>query len=180
MKTITVPQKDQVSEGNSAIFSQMEKGLGFVPNLFATFAHSNNALKNYLNFQNAKTSLNSKEKEVINLVVSQYNDCQYCLAAHTAIAQKIGFSLAQTLEIRSASLSFNTKLDAMAKLVKSIITQKGHGDNALLEQFFNVGYTEETLIDVILLIGDKTITNYVHAITKVPIDWPLAPELITE
>ena len=42
MKTITVPAYEQVSPANQAIFDNLKKGLGFVPNLYATFAHSDN------------------------------------------------------------------------------------------------------------------------------------------
>ena len=87
MSTFNVPTKNEVSENNQAIFDQLEKGLGFVPNLYATFAHSENALGNFLGLANATTSFSTKEKEVINLAVSQVNQCEYCLAAHTAIGK---------------------------------------------------------------------------------------------
>ena len=86
MKTITVPAYEQVSPANQAIFDNLKKGLGFVPNLYATFAHSDTALGTYLALQNAKSSLSPKAREVINLVVSQVNSCAYCLAATRATA----------------------------------------------------------------------------------------------
>lgn len=92
MATINVPSRAEVNELNQGIFDNLEKQLGFVPNLFATYALSNNALNNYLALSGAKTSLNNKEKEVVNLAVSEVNGCAYCLAAHTAIAQMNGFT----------------------------------------------------------------------------------------
>ena len=85
MSTINVPKREEVSAANQAIFDNLEKAVGFVPNLFATYAHSENALGNYLTLSNGKTSLKAKEKEVVNLAVSQVNNCIYCLSAHTAI-----------------------------------------------------------------------------------------------
>merc|ERR1711916_89592 len=84
MSTFNVPTGSEVSENNQVIFDNLQKALGFVPNLYATYAHSETALQNYLNFSNAKTSLSAKEKEVVNLAVSQVNECIYCLSAHTA------------------------------------------------------------------------------------------------
>ena len=95
MKTIQVPTYEQVNQTNQAIFDQLKKGLSFVPNLYATFAHSETALATYLALQNAKSSLSAKDREVINLVVSQVNHCQYCLAAHTALGKMVGFSSEQ-------------------------------------------------------------------------------------
>jgi len=177
MKNFPIPTTEQVSPANQALFGNLQKLVGFVPNLFATFAHSENALGNYLALQNAKTSLKAKEREVVNLVVSQYNHCVYCLSAHTAIAKMNGFSDSQILEIRKAEISFDPKLDALAKLVKGIVENKGHAPSELTDIFFASGYSNGSLVDVVVLIGDKIITNYLHALTEVPVDWPLAPEL---
>jgi hypothetical protein len=43
MNKFKVPTKSEVSENNQAIFNQLEKGLGFVPNIYASFAHSDTA-----------------------------------------------------------------------------------------------------------------------------------------
>ena len=177
MNTFNVPTKEQVSERNQAIFDKLQKGLGFVPNLFATYAYSDTALENYLNFSNAKTSLNAKEKEVVNLAVSQVNGCDYCLAAHTAIGKMNGFDNTQILELRVGRASFDSKLDALAQLAKNITESRGNTDATILDNFFAVGYTKGNLIDVISLVGDKTISNYINNTTRIPIDFPVAPVL---
>jgi AhpD family alkylhydroperoxidase len=99
MTVINVPTRDEVSPANQALFDNLRKGLGMVPNLYATLAHSEHALSSYLAFQNAKSSVTGKAREVINLVVSQVNNCEYCLAAHTVIGKMHGFTDAQVLEI---------------------------------------------------------------------------------
>ena len=172
-----VPTRDQVSADNQAIFDNLKSGLGFVPNLYATIGHSDTALGNYLTFQNAKSSLKAKEREVINLVVSQVNGCRYCQSAHTALGKMNGFTDDQILELRGGSASFDNKLDALVKLAKEITESKGNPADATLEAFFAAGYTKGSLIDVIVVVGDKIISNYVHNITQVPIDFPVAPEL---
>ncbi len=177
MTTINVPTREQVSPANQALFDTLKKGLGMVPNLYATLALSENALGNYLALQNAKSSITGKAREVINLVVSQVNGCQYCLAAHTVIGGMVGFTPAQIIEIRRGGASFDTKLDALARLVKNIATERGHADPTRLQAFFDAGWTQENLVDAIVVIGDKTVTNYLHGTTQVPVDFPAAPEL---
>ena len=172
MSTFNVPTKEQVSENNQAIFDNLEKALGFVPNLYATYAHSDTALENYLNFSNAKTSLSAKEKEVVNLAVSEVNQCVYCLSAHTAIGKMNGFTDEQILELRTGKAAFDGKLDALAKLAKNITENRGATNNDVLESFFSQGYSKGNLIDVISLVGDKTISNYIHKTTQVPVDFP--------
>lgn len=175
--TFNVPTRNEVSTDNQAIFDNLEKALGFVPNIFATYAHSENALKNYMTLSNAKTSLKAKEKEVVNLAVSQVNACQYCLAAHTAVAGMNGFTPEQILELRAGKASFDPKLDSLARLAKNITENRGAADADMIEDFFNVGWTKENLIDTIVLVGDKTITNYLHKTTQVPVDFPAAQPL---
>lgn len=178
MTALNVPNRDAVTPANQALFDQLKKGLGFVPNLYATFAHSETALATYLTLQNSKTSLTAKEAEVVNLVVSQVNHCAYCLAAHTALGIMKGFTDAQILDIRRGQAPFDSKLDALAALVKSIAISRGHPEPALVEAAFAAGYTPANLVDVIVLVGDKTISNYLHGTTQVPVDFPAAPELV--
>jgi len=177
MKNFPIPQRDQVSPANQAIFDNLKKMVGFVPNLFATLAHSENALGTYLALQNAKGSLKAKEREVINLVVSQINSCTYCLSAHTAIAKMNAFTDQQILEIRRAAITFDPRFDTLAKLVKSIVENRGHADEQLIENFYKAGYSHASLAETVIAIGDKIITNYLFALTEVPIDWPPAPKL---
>ncbi|MDX2301262.1 MAG: carboxymuconolactone decarboxylase family protein [Microscillaceae bacterium] len=177
MANFQVPTRDQVSANNQEIFDNLKGALTFVPNLYATFAYSENALGTYLNLQNAKTSLSKKEKEVINLVVSQVNGCRYCQSAHTVIGKMNGFTDEQAIELRKGSASFNPKLDALVKLAKEITETQGRPAEATLNAFFEAGYTQGSLVDLIVAIADKVIMNYLHNITQVPIDFPVAPEL---
>lgn len=177
MQTFTVPTRDQVPENNQAIFDNLQKSLGFVPNLYATFGHSKNALGTYLALQNAPSSLSKKEREVINLVVSQVNDCRYCQAAHTAIGKMNGFTDEQILDIRNAEVTFDPKFAALAQFVKETTARKGRPGQAAVNAFFDAGFTNEQLVDVIMVIGDKIISNYLHGVTQIPVDFPAAPVL---
>lgn len=179
MSTFNVPIREEVNTKNQEIFDTLQKKLGFVPNLYATYAHSDTALENYLNFSNAPTSLKAKEKEVVNLAVSQVNECNYCLAAHTAIGKMNGFTEDQILELRAGKASFDNKLDALAKLAKNITENRGHADQDVIANFFAAGYTKGNLIDAIVLVGDKTISNYIHSTTQIPVDFPEAAPLET-
>ncbi len=150
-----------------------------MPNLYATFAHSENALGNYLAMQSAKSSITGKAREVVNLVVSEVNSCAYCLAAHTVLGGMLGFKSDQILEIRGGRASFEAKLDALAKLTRDIVIKRGHADQSLIDGFLSAGWTTENLVDLVMAIGDKIVSNYLHAVTKVPVDFPAAPELAT-
>ena len=173
MKIFAVPTRDQVSSDNQAIFDNLKSALGFVPNLYATIAYSDNGLGRYLAYQNAKTSLSNKEKEAVNLIVSQINECLYCQSAHTVIGKMNGFTDDQILDLRRGK-SNDVKLNALVALAGDITKNKGKGDAALVDDFFAQGYTNENLVDLILQISEKTAMNYLHNLTEVPVDFPVA------
>lgn len=176
-KTFSVPSKTEVSEKNQATFEKLENQIGFVPNLYAYYAKNETALNDYLALQERKSTLSAKEKEVVNLVTSQINGCRYCQSAHTAIGKMNGFTDEQILEIRGGKASFESKLNALAKFTEAVVINKANISNEEKRAFFNAGYTEANMIDVVLLIGDKIMSNYIHNLTGFDIDFPIAPEL---
>ena len=180
MANFEVPTRDQVSENNQAIFDNLQKNLGFVPNLYAYYAKNETALGDYLALQNRKSTLKAKEREIINLVTSQVNGCRYCQSAHTVLGKMNGFTEDQVLEIRGGSASFDSKLDALVKFTKTVVENRGNVTEAAKDAFFAAGYTEANLIDVVVVVGDKTISNYIHNLAQFAIDFPVAPELETE
>jgi uncharacterized peroxidase-related enzyme len=178
MKKFTVPARENVSAANQANFDALHKALGMVPNLYATIAYSENGLSKYLAFQSAKTSLSNKEKEAVNLVVSQVNGCIYCQSAHTVLGKMNGFSEDEILNIRSGSSS-NPKLNSLVVLAKDITVNKGRVSQANLDAFYAAGYTDGNLVDVILQVSDKIAMNYLHNLTGIPVDFPKAEPLET-
>lgn len=177
MSKFNVPTRSEVSPTNQAIFDKLEGGLGFVPNLYAYYANNETALSDYLAFSNRKTTLSKKEKEVVNLVVSQINECSYCLSAHTTIAGMNGFTPEQIIELRKGQFSTDEKINTLASFSKMVTANKGVVTDEAKEMFFTAGYTEANLVDVVIAIGEKTISNLIHNIAGFEIDFPLAPNL---
>jgi uncharacterized peroxidase-related enzyme len=176
MTTFAVPTKEQVGLTNQTIFDNLQKALGFVPNLYATIAYSDHGLERFLNYQNAKTSLSNKEKEAVNLIVSQVNGCVYCQSAHLVLGKMNGFSDEQLLDIRQGKSS-DEKLNALVQLAADVTKNRGNASGENIDAFWANGYTKENLVDLILQVSDKTAMNYLHNLTKVPVDFPIAPSL---
>ncbi len=179
MKTFSVPQRGDVSPANQAIFDHFTNTLGFVPNLYAAIGRSGNGLSRYLDYQHAKSIFSNREKEAINLVVSQVNNCVYCQSAHTVIGRMNGFTDEQMLGLRKAKAA-DSKLDALVKLAAAITRDRGNVQAGLVENFYAAGYTDEALVDLVLQVSEKTAMNYLHNLIKVPVDFPLAPSLEPE
>ena len=172
-----VPTRGEVSEKNRAVFDYMITAYGRVPNLYATFALNETALPDYLALQNRKTTLSAKEREIVNLVVSVVNDCKYCVPAHTTVSKMVGFTDEQIIEIRRAQISFDEKYDALAKFVKEVAFNRGRPSEKASIALFEAGYNQANVIDIMILVGDKIISNYLHNFTQIPVDWPEVPKI---
>ena len=173
----TIPTRDQVSVDNQIIFDKLQKGLGFVPNLYAYFGKNDTALAEYLALDSRKSTLFNKEKEAVSLVTSQINQCYYCLSAHTVVAKANGLTDEQIIQIRKGTAPFNDKLDALVKFTASWINNRGEASQETIEAFFAVGYSEEAMIDVVLIIAMKTISNFVWGIAKLEVDFPTVEKI---
>jgi uncharacterized peroxidase-related enzyme len=178
MKTITVPKADQVSPESQAIFEQLHKRLGMVPNLYATIGYSPNALKGFLEFDAtlSKGAFHPKEREAIALAVSEINHCNYCLAAHSLMAMKNGIEQDETINIRKGHAT-DLKMNAVIQLAQAIAETKGTPSPEYLENFYAAGYDEAALMELVGLITVRIFTNYVFALTNIPVDFPAAMEL---
>lgn len=128
---------------------------------------------------NRKSTLKAKEREIINLVVSQVNNCDYCLAAHTAMGKMNGFTDEQILEIRGGRATFDEKYDALARFVRDATINRSHPAVESVERLLDAGYSLSNLIDIIMVIGDKTISNFINGTTQIPVDFPAALPLET-
>lgn len=178
MKQIAVPTRDKVDDKAQHIFDGLKAKLGKVPNIYAVTGYSSQALEDHIDQTNkvGKGSFSMKEKEAIRLAVSEVNACSYCVAAHTAIAKMNGFSDEDALSFRDVSAS-DPKLFALTTLAADIVESKGKPSQSNLDNFFAQGLGEKELVDLVAVILDVTFTNYIHGITKVPIDFPEVPSL---
>ena len=175
---IQVPTRNQVDAKAQGIFDNLQKQLGTVPNLYAAIGYSGDALANFLAFsgQAGGDSFTQKEKEAIDLAVSEVNGCTYCLAAHTALGKMAGYSEEETIALRALTIE-DPRLRAITQLAAGIAQNKGKVTDELIQAFFNQGFAEKDLINLLSAVTAITFTNYAHGLTKVAVDFPQAKAL---
>jgi uncharacterized peroxidase-related enzyme len=175
---INAPKREEVATEAQQIFDGLEKQLKMVPNIYAAMAHSPSALAANLAFSGAqaKGNLNAKEREAVNLAVSEINGCDYCRSAHTTIGQMAGLTEDEALQSRRGTID-DPKLGPLTRLARAITENRGRNVDAELDEFEKAGYTKAHLIDVLALVADKTFTNYLYALGDFEIDFPVAKEL---
>ena len=169
----------QNPEGKSKeILDDLQAKLKKVPNIFQAMAHSPAALEALLAAKNAlKTGvLDAKTQERIALAVGQVNDCDYCLAAHSAIGRASGLTPEELLESRKGEAS-DEKTAAIVHLAVGITKKQGNISEECLEKARAAGVTDEEICEVIAHVSVNIFTNYFNHIAKTEIDFPAAEPL---
>jgi uncharacterized peroxidase-related enzyme len=156
----------------------VRRQLGFIPNLFATFAESPTLLSGYLALDGAfsKGSLSAVERQIVLIAVSAENDCEYCVAAHSTVAGMLRASAALVQAIREGAPTNDSRIDALVSFVRTTVRTRGNVPDGTVEAFLAHGFTKDQLGEVMLGIGLKTISNYFNAVAGTPLDDAFRPQ----
>jgi len=149
------------------------KSLGFVPNLYGVFAESPAALRGGLAIYEAfsSSSLSPTEQQIVMLAVSEANDCEYCVAAHSTLAKRfVKVDPALVDAVRRRAPIADLRLDALARFTRKVVEQRGMLADSEVDAFLRAGYTRAQVIEVLLGVGMKTFNNYVDHIAHTPLN----------
>jgi AhpD family alkylhydroperoxidase len=124
-----------------------------------------------------KGSFTPRERQIILLAASVENNCNYCAAAHSQIAKSLLHTPAEVI----AAVQNNTpvpdaKLNALVALVRELVRERGHAKEKTVQKFLAAGYRKEQVMELLLGIALKTISNYLDHISPTPFDDALAGE----
>lgn len=158
--------------GSRPLLEGVQKSLGFIPNLFATFANSPAVLEGYLGISSAfgKSSFNATEQQIIAISASVENECHYCVAAHTTIGkmQKVDGAILDAL--RANRPLDNARLEALRLFTRGVVNQRGWVREEEQEAFFAAGFTPAQALEVVLGVAMKTLSNYVNHLAVTPLE----------
>ncbi len=166
-------------DASKPYLQEIQKGYGFIPNLMATFANSPAVLEGYLALDHAwgKGTLTAQERQLILLTVSVENSCGYCTAAHSTVLKgmmKVDPAIVHA--IRSKVSIGDAKKDALVAVVRELVSERGHISEVTQKKFFDQGYTPVQLMEVLVGLALKTISNYLDHLNPVEIDAGFKPE----
>jgi uncharacterized peroxidase-related enzyme len=159
------------------LFTAIKGAIGKVPNAYAAVGgNSPVALEAALNLDAAlrKSSLSAKEIEVVKLAVSQDAQCDYCLAAHSMMAGKIGLGADVIKNVRHGNPSGDAKFDALATFVHTVVTTSGDVPGAVVIAVKEAGYSDAQIVDTLLAIASITFTNLFNRVNVTELDFPAA------
>ncbi|PHR92795.1 MAG: alkylhydroperoxidase [Robiginitomaculum sp.] len=156
------------------IFEATKTQLGFVPNMYQIMANSQGYLSTYIHGYKAfrqASGFTPQEQELVFLVISDKNGCEYCTAAHSMIADKVAKFDADTLaNVRAGNPVSDPKLQALAVMTSRLFDTRGLITKMDAQNFLSAGYAEEQILEIILAISVKTLSNYANHIFHTDVD----------
>ncbi|MFP4673185.1 MAG: carboxymuconolactone decarboxylase family protein [Opitutales bacterium] len=117
-------------------------------------------------------ALDAKERQIVMLAVSEANACDYCMAAHSKVAEMSGVEEAAIQALREGREPDDEKMKALVRFAKSTLEHRGWAPEADQRAFFDAGYTNRHVLDVITILALKTLSNYTNHLAQTPLDEP--------
>ncbi|MEW1842148.1 carboxymuconolactone decarboxylase family protein [Nonomuraea angiospora] len=167
-----VYDESDAPEAARPMLEAAKKRMGFVTTLNGVMAESPELLAGYnaLAEQFGKSSLPLQAKQVVLITASVENGCEYCVAAHSTLALKARVPAEVVASLRAGKPLQEPGLEAVRRLTQLVVAQRGWVDDADIEAFLAAGYTRRQVLDVVLGVGMKTLSNYTNHIAHTPLD----------
>jgi uncharacterized peroxidase-related enzyme len=177
MTTLGLPDKDAIPAESQVLLDQLEKGIGMVPNFHAMLAVSPQALKAYMTLHQlvTETDFDADEVTVVWQTINVEHACHYCVPAHTAVANGMGVDQDITDALRNESPLANAKLEALRQFTLLVVRNRGNVPKADVDSFKAAGFTDRSITDVVLVLSQKVMSNYLNHMADTPVDDAFAP-----
>lgn len=174
MTDFTIHSIDTAPADSKPQLESSLKGFGMVPNLHAVLAESPQALEAYKALGDifTKTSLSKVEQNVVWMTINVEHECHYCVPAHTMIAKSQGVDDATIDALRAGTALPDAKLESLRQFTLQLVRGRGHVADSDVEAFLAAGYTKQNILDVVVGLSHKVISNYVNHLSQTPVDAP--------
>jgi len=175
MTRLTALNPEEVTGKTKDLFNAVQAKLGVVPNMMRTMGNSPAVLEGYLNLSGALShgKLSAKTGELIALAVSESNSCDYCLAAHTFIGEKLVKADPEVLHNARTGNSADEKTAGILQFAKTLISKNGLVNDQDVATVRNAGASDAEISEIIAHIGLNVFTNYFNNTANTEIDFPV-------
>jgi len=174
MTRLTALNPEEVTGKTKDLFDAVQAKLGVVPNMMRTMGNSPAVLEGYLNLSGALShgKLSAKTGELIALAVSESNSCDYCLAAHTFIGEKLVKADPAVLHAARTGNSTDAKTEAILQLAKTLINKNGLVNDEDVNKAKNAGISDAEIAETVAHTALNVLTNYFNNLANTEIDFP--------
>lgn len=174
MSNFTIHDLNTVPEASKAMLEKSKKTYGMVPNLHGVLAESPSTFEAYQTLHQlfSTSSFNADELTVVWQTINVEHECTYCVPAHTAIAGFMKVDSALSDALRNGEAMPTEKLQVLHDTTLIMVRERGNLSEQDMATFFAAGYGQQQLLEIILGLSQKVISNYVNHIAHTPVDKP--------
>ncbi|SRX75209.1 carboxymuconolactone decarboxylase family protein [Aequorivita antarctica] len=174
MTTLKVHNIKSAPEESQALLEQSLKANGMIPGLHGVLAGAPGLLEAYQTIHKlfTESSFNNEELTVVWQTINVEHACHYCVPAHTGIAKMMKVDDAITDALRNETPLENAKLEVLRTMTLTIVRNRGQVTQDDLDAFYTAGYEERQVLEIILGLSQKVISNYTNHIANTPVDAP--------
>lgn len=116
------------------------------------------------------TSFSNEEKTIVWQTINVENECNFCVPAHTFMAKSMMVSDQVSNALRDETPLPSAKLEALRDFTLLMLRNRGNASDAEIKAFLDAGYTHRNMLEVVLGMAQKTISNYVNHLARTPSD----------
>jgi len=173
MSRIALVNPAEASGARADVLAQIQGAFGATPNMFKAVANSTAALKSMWGSFGALGGgvIGARLGEQIAVAIADRNDCEYCLAAHTALGRKAG-ATAEEMSAAQAGESSDPKTAAALRFALAVVNNRAKIEDAQVQDLRAAGFGEEEIVEILAHVALNLFTNYVNVAFQVPVDFP--------
>lgn len=172
MTTLTIHDLDTAPQESQDFLAKSLKANGRIPGLHGVLASAPGLLEGYQKLHElfVNSSFDKEELTVVWQTINVEHECHYCVPAHTGIAHMMQVDAALTEALRNETAMPTTKLQALHDTTLAMVRNRGNLTDEEVQAFYAAGYGERQLLEIVLGLSQKVISNYVNHIAETPVD----------
>ena len=176
MTELTLHTPRTAPEESQPLLGASQKAFGMIPNLHAVMAEAPGLLEGYQKLHELflASSFDDEEKTVVWQTINVEHACHYCVPAHTGIAHSMKVDAAITEALRNETPLAEPRLEALREFTLAMVRNRGNVSDDEVQAFFDAGYTQRQLLEIVLGLAQKVMSNYTNHLAETPVDEPFA------
>lgn len=173
MTSFDIHGKETAPEASRGALEKVEGAFGFIPNMIGVLSEAPVAVNAYVGLMfglDRNGTLSAAERQFLMIAVSAYNGCEYCVPAHSTAAFKSGLDADKIAAAASGDATDDPRLEALRSFALVLLDKRGRASESDVLAFLGAGFTKAQILEVIVALAAKTISNYTNHIAEAPLD----------
>jgi uncharacterized peroxidase-related enzyme len=175
MSTLPLIDPSTAAEAAAGLLAGVQKNLGITPNMTKAMANSPAQLKGYVELSGALSHgiLRPAVREQIALAVAQDNACNYCLSAHSYLAEHVAHLSEEDIAAARRSEATDPKTAALLTFASAVNDERGAVTPEQVHAVRTAGASDEEIAETIGHVALNVLTNFFNKAADVEIDFPV-------